>query len=74
MMRLLVGTLVQVGRGRRSLDSFAEIWTNERRDLVKYAAPAKGLCFLRVGYDDNPFPADAWYSTMPHYSFDPLPC
>ncbi|MGD1902242.1 MAG: tRNA pseudouridine(38-40) synthase TruA [Geitlerinemataceae cyanobacterium] len=74
MMRLLVGTLVQVGRGQRSLESFEEIWTNERRELVKYAAPAKGLCFLRVGYDNNPFPTEAWYSTMPHYSFDPLPC
>jgi tRNA pseudouridine38-40 synthase len=73
MMRLLVGMLVQVGRGQRTIENFEEIWTNERRELVKYAAPAKGLCFLRVGYPDNPFPLEAWYSTMPHFSFDSLP-
>jgi tRNA pseudouridine38-40 synthase len=73
MMRLLVGMLVQVGRGQRTIENFEEIWTNERRELVKYAAPAKGLCFLRVGYPDNPFPPEAWYSTMPHFSFDSLP-
>jgi len=73
MMRLLVGMLVQVGRGQRTIESFEEIWTNERRDLVKYAAPAKGLCLLRVGYPTSPFPLESWYSTMPHFSFDSLP-
>ncbi|MEG4317348.1 MULTISPECIES: tRNA pseudouridine(38-40) synthase TruA [unclassified Microcoleus] len=65
MMRLLVGLLVQVGRGERAIDNFTDIWVNERREMVKYAAPAQGLCLLRVGYQDFPFPADVWYDTQP---------
>lgn len=65
MMRLLVGLLVQVGRGERAIDNFTDIWVNERRELVKYAAPAQGLCLLRVGYPDFPFSEDVWYDTQP---------
>ena len=65
MMRLLVGLLVQVGRGERAIDNFTDIWVNERREMVKYAAPAQGLCLLRVGYQDFPFPPDVWYDTQP---------
>lgn len=67
MMRLLVGLLVQVGRGLRSPESFTEIWQLERRDRVKYAAPACGLCLLRVGYPDPPFPPDAWADAYPRF-------
>jgi tRNA pseudouridine38-40 synthase len=65
MMRLLVGLLVQVGRGERAIDNFTDIWVNERREMVKYAAPAQGLCLLRVGYQDFPFSPDVWYDTQP---------
>lgn len=70
MMRLLVGLLVQVGRGERTLENFQDIWVNERREVVKYAAPAHGLCLLRVGYPEFPFPASIWYDTQPKFSFD----
>ena len=69
MMRLLVGLLVQVGRGERSPQNFKEIWVNERREVVKYSAPAHGLCLLRVGYPEFPFPADIWYDTQPKFVF-----
>ena len=65
MVRLLVGLLVQVGTGKRSLDNFTELWQQERREEVKHAAPACGLCLLRVGYEDSPFPPEVWYDTMP---------
>ncbi len=65
MMRLLVGLLVQVGSGQRSLESFTELWKSENREEVKYAAPPQGLCLLRVGYDPNPFPIEAWYDAQP---------
>ncbi|TAD96642.1 MAG: tRNA pseudouridine(38-40) synthase TruA [Oscillatoriales cyanobacterium] len=65
MMRLLVGLLVQVGRGERAIENFTDIWVNERRELVKYAAPAQGLCLLRVGYQDFPFSPEVWYDTQP---------
>jgi tRNA pseudouridine38-40 synthase len=77
MMRLLVGLLVQVGRGVRSPTSFTDLWTAERRDEVKYAAPACGLCLLRVGYDEFPFAPDLWFDTQPAFLFTPLgspPC
>jgi tRNA pseudouridine38-40 synthase len=68
MMRLLVGLLVQVGNGERSLESFKEIWVNQQRDVVKYSAPAKGLCLLRVGYPEFPFPPSLWFDTFPHFA------
>ena len=74
MVRLLVGLLVEVGTGERSLDNFTEIWSNERRDQVKYAAPAKGLCLLRVGYPDFPFPPEVWFDTQPKFVFSPVSC
>lgn len=71
MMRLLVGMLVQVGRGERSLENFNQIWTHELREQVKYAAPAHGLCLLRVGYDNCPFPLEIWHDAMPKFTFSP---
>lgn len=69
MVRLLVGMLVQVGSGERSPDSFTDLWLNQRRDEVKYAAPAKGLCLLRVGYPDFLFPPEVWFDTQPKFVF-----
>jgi tRNA pseudouridine38-40 synthase len=65
MMRLLVGLLVQVGRGEQSLANFTNLWMQERRDEVRYAAPPQGLCLLRVGYPDFPFPKDIWFDSQP---------
>ncbi|GCL49703.1 tRNA pseudouridine synthase 1 [Microcystis aeruginosa NIES-3804] len=69
MVRLLVGMLVEVGTGERSLENFTDIWVNQHRELVKYAAPAKGLCLLRVGYADFPFADSVWFETQPLYYF-----
>ena len=71
MVRLLVGLLVEVGSGKRTLDEFTEIWRNQRRDLVKYAAPAKGLCLLRVGYEHFPIPRHLWFDSQPFFAFAP---
>jgi tRNA pseudouridine38-40 synthase len=65
MMRLLVGLLVQVGDGSRSVAEFTDLWQGERRDQVKHAAPAHGLCLLRVGYWECPFPPETWYDAQP---------
>jgi tRNA pseudouridine38-40 synthase len=72
MVRLLVGMLVEVGTGRRSLLNFQDIWVNQKREEVKYSAPAKGLCLLRVGYPEFPFPPDLWYDTQPLFNFRSL--
>jgi len=73
MMRLLVGLLVQVGRGTRSPNNFTELWQTQRRDQVKYAAPAQGLCLLRVGYPEFPFPPDVWFDTFPKLVLPQIP-
>jgi len=65
MVRLLVGMLVQVGAKQRTLTNFSEIWHEQRREEVRYAAPPQGLCLLRVGYPDFPFPPEIWYDTLP---------
>jgi tRNA pseudouridine38-40 synthase len=69
MVRLLVGMLVEVGSQERSLSNFTEIWTYQHREKVKYAAPPQGLCLLRVGYPDFPFPQEVWYDTLPKLVF-----
>ncbi len=70
MVRLLVGMLVEVGGGKRTLENFTDIWVNQQRDRVKYAAPAKGLCLLRVGYPEFPFNPRIWYDSQPLFSFN----
>jgi tRNA pseudouridine38-40 synthase len=67
MVRLLVGMLLEVGIGKRSPANFTKIWIEQKREEVKYAAPAKGLCLLRVGYRDFPFPNKIWFDTQPTY-------
>ena len=67
MVRLLVGMLVEVGIGKRSPENFTEIWQEQRRSEVKYSAPAKGLCLLRVGYPEFPFTQPLWFDTQPNF-------
>ena len=69
MVRLLVGMLVEVGQGKRSPAEFTDLWVNQRREEVKYAAPAKGLCLLRVGYPQFPFSPEVWFDTQPQFIF-----
>ncbi len=67
MVRLLVGMLVQVGKGELHPKDFTELWVNQQREEVKYSAPAKGLCLLRVGYPSSPFPPEIWFDTQPMF-------
>lgn len=72
MMRLLVGLLVQVGQGLRSPSSFTSLWTEQRREEVKYSAPAQGLCLLRVGYTEFPLSPEIWFDAQPSFGFSSL--
>lgn len=67
MVRLLVGLLVEVGKGERAIANFTQIWQQQRREEVKYAAPPQGLCLLRVGYLEFPFSQEIWYDTQPKF-------
>lgn len=67
MVRLMMGMLIEVGVGARSPENFTEIWVNQKREEVKYSAPARGLCLLRVGYPEFPFPKKVWFDTQPTF-------
>ena len=49
MVRILTGTLVEVGRGERTPDSVPELFGNKRAE-AGFLAPAKGLCLEEVMY------------------------
>ena len=49
MVRILVGTLIEVGRGERSVDSMAELFGGKRAE-AGFLAPAQGLCLMEVFY------------------------
>ena len=49
MVRIIVGTLIEVGRGTRSVDSVAKLFGGKRAD-AGFLAPAQGLCLQEVFY------------------------
>ena len=50
MVRSLVGTMVEVGRGRRAAGDMAWILRSHDRGLAASPAPPNGLCLWRVDY------------------------
>jgi len=67
MVRLVMGQLVALGEGRLAADVFEQRWRGRERAAIKEAAPAHGLCLLRVGYAEPPFPHALWYDGQPRY-------
>ncbi|MCD8365015.1 MAG: tRNA pseudouridine(38-40) synthase TruA [Clostridiales bacterium] len=51
MVRILTGTLLEVGDGKREPESMAELIEARQRSQAGFMAPAKGLCLIRVDYD-----------------------
>ena len=49
MVRILVGTLVEVGRGERAAESIPELFGG-KREQAGFLAPGKGLCLMEVRY------------------------
>ncbi|MBQ9930693.1 MAG: tRNA pseudouridine(38-40) synthase TruA [Oscillospiraceae bacterium] len=49
MVRILVGTLVEVGQGKRDADSIPALFGAKRED-AGYLVPAQGLCLMEVSY------------------------
>ena len=50
MVRILVGTLVEVGSGKRSPDDVLQILQSQDRTLSGVTAPARGLFLVNVHY------------------------
>jgi len=54
MARSVVGTLIEVGRGKIKADSVKEILAMKDRKFCGPTAPAKGLCLMKVRYPPSP--------------------
>ncbi len=51
MVRILTGTLLEVGYGIRTPESMEELLDARKRALAGFTAPARGLCLMEVDYD-----------------------
>jgi len=64
MVRNIVGSLIEVGKGEKSIQWFTEVFQGHDRKLAGVTAESRGLCFMNVRYDskyglpeyDEPFP------------------
>ena len=52
MVRAIVGTVVEVGLGKRPPDSLTEVLRAQDRSAAGQTAPPQGLCLMRVDYDE----------------------
>ena len=52
MVRIIVGTLVEVGQGKRAADSLKNVIASEDRRQAGHTAPAEGLYLLEIYYED----------------------
>jgi tRNA pseudouridine38-40 synthase len=50
MVRTIVGTLVEIGRGRQPVDWIEEVLASRDRTQAGRTAPAHGLFLMRVTY------------------------
>lgn len=55
MVRGLVGTMLQVGRGKISVETFGDILLSGDAARVDFAVPGQGLCLREVGFPDGYF-------------------
>jgi tRNA pseudouridine38-40 synthase len=55
MVRGIVGTLLEVGQGRRSVEGFEQLILSKNRKKAAPQAPAHGLFLTEVGYAHNYF-------------------
>jgi tRNA pseudouridine38-40 synthase len=51
MVRIMVGTLLEVGYGRMSVEQIERVLENPDREKAGPTAPAQGLCLMEVDYD-----------------------
>lgn len=55
MVRAIVGTLLDVGRGKIGIQEFINIIENKNRSGAGYSVPAKGLFLSKIDYPDYIF-------------------
>ena len=52
MVRVMAGTLVDIGRGRFTADHISLLLQDGDRKKAGVTAPANGLCLMKVYYPD----------------------
>lgn len=50
MVRIMVGTLIEIGRGERAVSDIPEIFQSRLRENAGITAPPHGLCLMEVKY------------------------
>ncbi len=53
MVRNITGTLIEAGRGKRSVEEFVEIFNGRDRNKAGATAPSCGLCLVKVHYQKD---------------------
>lgn len=53
MVRILVGTVLEVGMGQRDPASIPDLFASRRREEAGETAPARGLCLMEVTYEHS---------------------
>lgn len=56
MVRMMVGTLVAVGRGKRPPEDIQKLLSHPDSAPPAVTAPARGLCLMEVNYDETDWP------------------
>lgn len=51
MVRAIMGTLIEIGLGKRTPDTMAQLLESGTRQQAGFNVPAHGLCLVRVNYD-----------------------
>jgi len=51
MVRNIVGSLIAVGQGEKTIQWFTEVFQGQDRKLAGVTAESQGLCFMNVRYD-----------------------
>ena len=52
MIRIMTGTLLEVGQGKRRPEDMIDILDAKNREMAGYTAPPQGLSLLKVNYDN----------------------
>ena len=53
MIRILTGTLIEVGLGKRKPEEMEALLASKNREEAGFTAPAQGLCLMSVFYDQQ---------------------
>ena len=53
MVRAIVGTILEVGMGKLSLDKFIQIIESKNRSEAGVSVPAQGLFLTNITYDNS---------------------